>query len=147
MVLQNFISVSDYNHRTVLLNKVDLCPMKSAATIFLLVLMVSIQTPMGQFFKLPLLIEHFIKHQKQDSVSFFAFLADHYATDHNDADLPADEQLPFKNITFYSIGNAIVAPVTQTTFFAPLPADMKVIFTDSYTPQQHLSSIFHPPRV
>ena len=121
--------------------------MKSAVPIFLLVLMVSIQTPVGQLFKLPLLIEHFIKHQKQEGVSFLGFLANHYAIDHNDADLPEDEQLPFKNITFYSVGYAIVAPVTQTNVFAPLPSEKKVIFHDIYTPQQHLASIFHPPRV
>src|SRR5678815_1966973 len=97
-------------------------PMKRAATIFCLVIMVSIQTPIGQLFKLPLLIEHYIKHQTKDDVSFLSFLADHYATDHNDADLPEDEQLPFKNITFYSIGYAIVSPVIQANVFMPSPA-------------------------
>jgi len=121
--------------------------MKSAATIFFLVIMVSTHTPMGQLFKLPLLIEHYIKHQAQDDVSLFAFLVDHYTTDHNDADLPEDEQLPFKNITFYSIGYAIVTPVIQANEFTPSPIDKKVIFHDAYTPQQNLFSIFHPPRV
>jgi hypothetical protein len=109
--------------------------------------MVSIQTPVGQFLKLPLLIEHFIKHQKQDGVSLFGFLQDHYSPDHNDADVPEDEQLPFKNITFYSIGYAIVPGVIKSTVFVKLPADKKVIFPESCTPQQHLGSIFHPPRV
>lgn len=121
--------------------------MKSAVTIFLLVLMVAIQTPLGQLFKLPLLIEHYIKHQKQDGVSLIAFLEDHYASDHKDADLPEDEQLPFKNITFYSIGYAIVQPIVQTNVLASLPTEKKIIFPDTYTPQQHLGSIFHPPRV
>ena len=121
--------------------------MKSTATIFLLVLMVSIQTPIGQLFKLPLLIEHFIKHQKQDGISLLSFLADHYAADHNDADLPEDDQLPFKNISFHSIGYAIVTPVIHANVLAPLSHEKKIIFPDSYTPQQHLESIFHPPRV
>ena len=118
-----------------------------AATIFLLVLLVSIQTPFGQLLKLPLLVEHFIKHQRQDGDSLIAFLEDHYLSDHNDADLPEDEQLPFKNITFNSIGYAIVTPVIQANIFAPLPAEKKITFPDIYTPQQHLASIFHPPRV
>ena len=121
--------------------------MKNAATLFLIVLLVSIQTPVGQFFKLPLLIEHFIKHQKQDGVSIIDFLGNHYLVDHNDADLPEDEQLPFKNITFNSIGYAIVTPVIQANVFVPLPADKEINFPDIYTPQQHLASIFHPPRV
>ena len=120
--------------------------MKSAVTIFLLVLLVSIQTPVGQLFKLPLLIEHYKKHQKQEGVSLFDFLKDHYTSDHSDADLPEDEQLPFKNITFNSMGYAIIAPVIQTSIIAPLPAEQKIIFPDTYTAQQHLVSIFHPPR-
>jgi len=121
--------------------------MMKAATIFLLALLVSIQTPLGQLLKLPLLVEHFIKHQEQDGVSLIDFLEDHYLSDHNDADLPEDEQLPFKNITFNSIGYAIVIPVIQANIFAPLPAKKKMTFPDIYTPQQHLTSIFHPPRV
>lgn len=120
--------------------------MRTPVTIFLLVLMVSIQTPVGQLFKLPLLIEHLIKHQKQYGVSLFGFLQDHYSPDHNDADLPEDEQLPFKNITFYTIGYAIVPGVFKTTVFITLPADRRIIFPETYTPQQHLGSIFHPPR-
>jgi len=121
--------------------------MMKAATIFLLALLVSIQTPLGQLLKLPLLVEHFIKHQEQDGVSLIDFLEDHYLSDHNDADLPEDEQLPFKNITFNSIGYAIVIPVIQANIFAPLPAKKKMTFPDIYTPQQHLTGIFHPPRV
>ena len=82
--------------------------MKFLTTIFLLVLLVSIQTPIGQLFKLPLLIEHFIKHQKQDGVSLFSFLEDHYVLVHNDADRQEDERLPFKNISFYSISYEVV---------------------------------------
>ena len=121
--------------------------MKNAFTIFLLVLMVSIQTPVGQLFKLPLLIEHYIQHQKQDGVSLLGFLEDHYASDHKDADFPEDEQLPFKNITFYSIGHAIVAPIIQANKLVLIPAEKKIVLPDSYTSQQHLGSIFHPPRI
>ena len=121
--------------------------MKNAAIIFLLVLMVSIETPFGQLFRLPILIEHYIKHQKQNGVSLIDFLVDHYSPDHNDADLPEDEQLPFKNITLSNIGYAIVTLVIQTNVFAPLPAAEKITFPGNYIPQQHMSSIFHPPRV
>ena len=121
--------------------------MKRAVTILLLVLTVSIQTPLGQFFKLPRLIEHFIKHQKQEGVSLIGFLNDHYASDHNDADLPEDEQLPFKCISFYNIGYAIVPGSIKALVVHSLPSDKKLIVPDTYTPQQHLGSIFHPPRV
>lgn len=121
--------------------------MKTASTIFLLILMVSIQTPVGQLFKLPLLIEHFIKHQKRNGVSLINFLDDHYSSDHNDADLPEDEQLPFKSITIHAIGYAIVPGIIKGNVIVPLPVDKKVIFPETYAPQQHLARIFHPPRV
>ena len=120
--------------------------MRSATAIFFLVLLVSIQTPVGQLFKLPNLVEHFAKHQRQDGVSLMDFLQDHYTSSHDDADLPEDEQLPFKNITSYTIGYAIVPGVIKTNACIRLHADKKVIVPDTYTPQQHLSSIFHPPR-
>ncbi|MGZ5190236.1 MAG: hypothetical protein ACXWCZ_04405 [Flavisolibacter sp.] len=121
--------------------------MRSAVAIFLLVLVVSVQTPVGQLFKLPLLIEHFIKHQNQNGISLIDFLEVHYTTGHNDADLPEDEQLPFKRIFYDTIGYAIVPGVIKTNVFVPLPADIKVFFFDTYAPQQHLASIFHPPRM
>lgn len=121
--------------------------MRTAVTIFLLVLMASIQTPAGQLLKLPLLIEHFIKHQKQNGVSIVVFLDEHYSTNHNDDDKPEDEQLPFKNITFYAIGYAIMPDVIKANAMAALPGDKKVIFGEIYAPQQHLARIFHPPRM
>ena len=121
--------------------------MKAAATIFFLVLTVSIQTPVGQLFKLPLLIEHFIKHQNQNRVSLLDFLDDHYLSNHNDADLPEDEQLPFKNITFSTIGYAIVPGLSKGNVIARLPVAKKITYSETYAPQQHLASIFHPPRV
>ena len=121
--------------------------MKTAVTILLLILLVSIQTPVGQLFKFPLLIEHFAKHQQKDSVSLLGFLEEHYSPHHNDADLPEDEQLPFKNITLYTIGFAVLPGLIKTTVFVLLPAEIKVILSDPYAPEQHLASIFHPPRV
>ena len=120
--------------------------MRNAASIFLLVVMVSTQTPIGQLYKLPLLIQHFIKHQKQDGVSFVAFLDNHYSANHNDADLPEDQQLPFKTFTLSNTGFAIMTPVIQTTVVVPLPADKLIMFRGIYVPQRHLASIFHPPR-
>lgn len=90
--------------------------MKRAVAIFFLVLMVSGQTPVGHFFKFPFLIGHYIKHQKQEGVSFINFLEVHYASGHKDSDLPEVEQLPFKNITFSSIDFAIVAPTFAASF-------------------------------
>ena len=120
--------------------------MRRGVTIFFLVLLVCVQTPVGQIFKLPKLVEHFIKHQKQNNVSLANFLKDHYDPNHNDADFPEDQQLPFKDITVYSISNAVVPLPIKTSAIQTVVANKKIVFVNSYTPQQHLASIFHPPR-
>jgi len=109
--------------------------------------MVSIQTPFGQLLKMPLLVEHYLKHQKHEGTSLQGFLEEHYSANHNDADLPEDEQLPFKNMAFNGISFAIVTPFVQTKVFAVLRTEHKISFPGFYFPQQYLASIFHPPQV
>lgn len=121
--------------------------MKAVAVIFLVTLMASAQTPAGQLFKLPLLIEHFIKHQNQKSLSLLAFLEEHYISEHRDADMPEDERLPFKTIILFTMGSAIVPEVVKAGFCDFTTAEKKVILPQVYSSQQHLSSIFHPPRI
>ena len=120
--------------------------MKIPVTIFLLALMALVQTPAGQLLKLPLLVEHFMKHQRQDGVSLLDFLNDHYSPGHKDADLPEDEQLPFKSITFSTVICAVVPGMIGTQECHPLAAGKKIIFRKTHTPQSHSGSIFHPPR-
>ncbi|MBN8666217.1 MAG: hypothetical protein J0M30_01860 [Chitinophagales bacterium] len=120
--------------------------MKRFVTILLLGLLISLQTPVGQFFKIPLLIEHFLKHNEANGLSFMGFLAEHYASGHMDADLDEDEQLPFKQIILFSIGFALVSPVIQSGFSVILLKPEKIIFHKNYNPRRHLAGIFHPPR-
>jgi hypothetical protein len=86
------------------------------------------------------------KTPKQDGASFVAFLINHYAANHNDADLPEDQQLPFKTITLSITGFAIMTAVIQTTVIGPLSADKLNMFRGINVPRRHLASIFHPPR-
>ena len=121
--------------------------MKKTSAIFFLVVLVSAQTPAGELFKLPALVDHFVKHQKQDGDLFFGFLAEHYSPSHNDADLPEDENLPFKNVSFNTVCCAIVPPAIKANAIIPVPPGKKPVFTDRFIAQQHLSRIFHPPRL
>ena len=108
--------------------------------------MVSIQTPLGQLFKLPLLIEHYLKHQSKDGDSFAEFMYEHYKSSHDDDDSAEDQQLPFKNITFHSIGHAIAPDLNATNVVIPFTADAKVIVPDNFVQQQYLINVFRPPR-
>ena len=121
--------------------------MRVIATIFFLVLLTVTQTPLGQLVKLPVLIEHFSKHKKQDGVSLLQFLTDHYSAKHNDADRSEDEQLPFKTVILQNPGFAIMPSIVKADLTLALNVPTKVTRQGFYTPQQHFCSIFHPPRV
>ena len=118
--------------------------MKTAASILLVVLL-SVQTPLGQVLKLPLLIEHYLKHQKQTGVSLLGFIADHYSHEHQDADRSEDQQLPFKTVLLLNMGSAIVPPLIKSNFGVELTCPKKTLLNDHQKPQQHLCNIFHPP--
>ena len=121
--------------------------MRNLTTILLLTLLTLTQTPLGQLVKLPVLIEHFYKHKLHDGVSLFEFLNDHYTSEHNDADQREDKRLPFKTIILQQADVAVVPGVVKTDFSVSFEIPMELMFSDTYTPQQHLCSIFHPPRV
>jgi hypothetical protein len=84
---------------------------KGAAIIFLL-LMVLTQTPAQQLLKLPVLLEHFREHKKEDPhVSFAAFIKLHYFSGNpRDADYDRDQQLPFRECDVLLTGTAIDLP-------------------------------------
>ena len=121
--------------------------MRTITTILLLVLLTHTQTPLGQLMKLPVLIEHFYKHKLQDGVSLLEFLNDHYASEHNDADQSEDERLPFKTLILQHIDFAVMPGVVKTDFSVSVDIPTKLMLPDFSTPQQHLCSIFPPPRV
>lgn len=121
--------------------------MRCLATILPLVLLILTQTPLGQLMKLPVLIEHFYKHKLHDGVSLLDFLSDHYTSEHYDADQPEDEQLPFKTIILQHVDVAVVPGAVKTDFSGCFENPGELMLPDFYTPQQHLCSIFHPPRV
>jgi hypothetical protein len=119
--------------------------MKTTVALLLLVLIIT-QTPVGQLAKLPILIEHFCKHNKRDDVSVFQFLKDHYTREHNDGDRSEDEQLPFKTIITQGIGFALLPSAVRTDFSLNLNIPKKIVSQRFYFPRQYSHTIFHPPR-
>ena len=121
--------------------------MKYALTILLVAIMASTQTPLGQFLKLPFLIEHYIKHGSKKEISVFTFLFDHYLTNHNDSDFPEDQKLPFKTNTFLNLGYAIIPSIYQQQVSTFVVKQRQFIRSDTNSRQIFLSGIFHPPRI
>jgi len=107
-------------------------------------------TELGQLFKLPQLLTHFLQHERLNTqLSFFAFIAMHYAGDDGTkADDDFDKQLPCHNPDHNTI-NVVYSPMVNE-----LPASDFDFWTDKEyndLPQAGISSkhvllILRPPR-
>ena len=125
--------------------------MRKTLAILLISVHLSGNTEVGPLFKFPQLISHYFQHHRQDpGVSFFEFLAMHYAGDDGTtADDDYDSQLPCHNANHNTI--AVV--------FSPMVKDMPAIEfsfgqTEEYNsrlqtgiPSKHVLLILQPPRL
>lgn len=125
---------------------------KRFATILLLFLFVTYGTELYQLYKLPFLVQHFIKHKHEDkNLSLIQFLAIHYTHgDVNDKDMQEDMKLPFKTCCHSSVLtiNAVV-PQTNTTISIKEIYCLKNEFVEcntQYNPSVLASPIWQPPK-
>jgi len=102
-----------------------------------------------QFYKLPILIEHFQEHQKLQNVSFVDFLSMHYwGEDLNDNDDDRDMKLPFKTINNSSPNFVFIlddkdllpVPLNLDLPQSKIPTYRSDLFSDP-----NLLSLFRPP--
>lgn len=105
--------------------------------------------PFFQFFKIPVLFQHFEEHQQIDQrVTFFTFLSMHYwGDDMQDNDDDRDNQLPFKSDTIIYPMCTDITPHIICLTQPPLAAEI-VHFpkVPSYHPNAHLDALFRPPK-
>jgi hypothetical protein len=108
-------------------------------------------TELNQFFKLPILFEHFSEHKTENkNITFLEFLKIHYQGNH----APASDDLKDKKLPFKSQGNSF-----STQIFAVLPAFSEIeipLFSDNkkniaiyknlFVPTFKLESIWQPPK-
>lgn len=125
----------------------DITSVKRSATILLLSLMVTTQTPAGQLFKIPSLVKHYEKHQKQSEIDFIDFLVQHYASQQKDLNSPEHDQLPFKSLSVQQTGIAILtsSPVLPATIERAV-CNKNVDFSSNCIPDMRARGIFHPPK-
>lgn len=72
--------------------------MRNFVVISLLLTFLSLQTPLHEIVKLPVLVSHYLEHKEQDEeMSLLAFLKIHYFDNVVDSDFDRDMQLPFKH--------------------------------------------------
>lgn len=102
-----------------------------------------------QFYKLPVLIDHFNEHKQIRNLSFIDFLEMHYwGEDEKDNDADRDMQLPFKNISGYSL-QLVFVPVEKPVICIPFNSGFSESRIIPYTSNLHsnpaLFAVFRPP--
>lgn len=126
--------------------------LKRLLTILLLLIFLTSGTELYQLFKLPFLVEHYLKHKEQDrSISLFDFLALHYKGGIKyDEDYDSDMKLPFKTCCH---GESSVINAVVPQYKTPLPVKVCFVLKNefylsnvSYLPSSYLAAIWQPPK-
>lgn len=114
----------------------------------MLLLLFTAQTEWGQLFRLPFAVQHFMGHQQENrGLSLKAFLLEHYSSNHQDGDMAADRQLPFKSYNSEALSLIYVPAAPAEAALPPLPTSQKpfALFTGQGICQRSFA-IFHPPQ-
>ncbi|MDX2174798.1 MAG: hypothetical protein SFY56_16970 [Bacteroidota bacterium] len=126
--------------------------MKRIIPILLLFVFLTANTEAHQLLKLPILVNHYIEHKKQNhKISFTDFLNMHYVMeDDGDGDTAEDMKLPFKSDN--TCGNTYnLGFVSQSNYqlsVKVIPAENKLFNNHSveFISSAFLSSIWQPPK-
>lgn len=122
---------------------------RRAARLFLLIFLMQM-TQLGEFARLPLLVQHYVQHKHlHPETTIYSFFKMHYLDKTVvDADYDQDMQLPFKTIHMHCFGLQMSIPermLTLSAVFCPLIKE-KIADPRFILPNSLLSSIFKPPR-
>jgi hypothetical protein len=121
---------------------------KTIVYIFIL-LIASNSSFIQQFYKLPVLIQHFEEHKQLMDLSFMDFLSMHYwGEDLKDNDGDRDMQLPFKTISNSSFHFVFILD-DKDLLPAPFNLELPQLKIPTYRSNLHsdpnLLSLFRPP--
>ena len=128
-----------------------LYPVKRRIAILLVGIYLFSFSELSQFLKLPVLVQHFVEHQTQDSsITFWAFIKEHYNGKFEiDDDYHRDSQLPFRttDCAAYNIVVLSDAPVTPDFLHHSISFTRNfVLRNDEQIYSAATSDIFQPPR-
>jgi hypothetical protein len=102
-----------------------------------------------QFYKLPILIEHYQEHRQLMDLSFIDFLSMHYwGEDLKDNDADRDMQLPFKTISsnaFHFVFILDDKDLLPIPFNLELPQSKISTYRSDLFSDPNLLSLFRPP--
>lgn len=124
--------------------------MKKWVSILLLGFYLVSTTELDQLLKIPILIEHFKDHQKQNpSLTFFDFMQMHYDHPKKDADYKTDRKLPFVSHSIHFTSIVTLNPIFHLAIKKGVPIILKSEISSKRvidyvnTP---LHSIWQPPK-
>ncbi len=126
--------------------------LKKAISILFLSIYLMASTEAHQLLKLPVVFEHFVEHQQEDSnIGFLEFLDIHYLHGSpKDADYDRDMQLPFKTssdcvsvFASASISNHLLISIDMPLFYVK---SFKVELDHNQPLSSYLANIWQPPR-
>lgn len=126
--------------------------MKKTIAISFLLIFLNTHTAFGQIMRFPVLIHHFLEHEKENKdLSFIKFLSQHYSTkiNHPDNNHNDHEDLPFKSDHCQVIKVLTGDPIHLLSFSYSItePDGTKnFIRNQSYCSDAFLNSIWQPPR-
>lgn len=124
--------------------------MRNIVVISLLLTFLSLQTPLHEVIKLPVLISHYLEHKElDDEMNLFSFLDIHYLDNVVDGDHDRDMQLPFKHCSspLFLVLSTVTNKV-QLEFRNILPETRQTL-TEYKNPFLHSTishNIWQPPR-
>lgn len=124
---------------------------KFFAISFLFIYLVS-TTELNQLLKLPVLVQHFAEHERENAdINFFEFLRMHYAgKDVKDTDYEKDMKLPFKSHTnCVSVTSNFIVSLPVAFSISRLEhrtAEKTFVIKDKQLITSFLSKIWQPPR-
>ncbi|WP_166924836.1 hypothetical protein [Flavobacterium poyangense] len=102
-----------------------------------------------QFYKLPILVQHFQEHKQLSDLSFVDFLSMHYwGEDLKDNDEDRDMQLPFKTISSSSFQLVFILTdkeLLPIPFNPALPQLKNTVYRSNLLSDPNLLSLFRPP--
>ena len=120
------------------------------ARLFLVIFLMQM-TQLGEFARLPLLVQHYIQHKHlHPETTIYGFFKMHYLDKTVvDADYAQDMQLPFKTVHLHCFALQMSMPqmvLTLSNVFFPLVKE-EIADPQFILPNSSLSSIFKPPRM
>ncbi|MEX6690912.1 hypothetical protein QTN47_25610 [Danxiaibacter flavus] len=126
--------------------------MRKAASILFFILYLVSTSQLVELLKIPVLVEHFQEHQKENkSITILQFLDEHYMHGcPRDADYDRDMQLPFKlpvHPVLASVSYTLPVPLAVTPEIAIGETRIDYPKISSRYSYEHLSSIWQPPDI